>query len=227
MLASDLNNTAFAGAQDPDSMLHVEFQMFEAIDKYASEVQSHQTGRKVVIKRPPEVYVLIQKPGDNTLTLHVPAREHHKQRFPKQWLLFQMNEGLIEETIVGWKIEDWDRLKDDPNLLRDLKYQRFHTVEQIAGATDHQTQRMGMIGPGLRNEARQALREKSNAQIQEIETKKDQEIKALQDQNTLLQSQMSKFQETLDKLTQQTGTDLTEKQPYTGKRRGRKPKVDG
>lgn len=181
MLASDLNNPEFVGATNPDALLHVEFYMYEPIDKWGSEEESQKQGRKVVKKLPAQPFVRIMRPGDQTSIIETPVREEHKARWPERWMYFQMAEGLADPgaNIPGWKIEDWDYLNDKPDLLHQLKFQRFYTVELIAGAADTQVQRIGMAGVGLREQARAALRKKVSAEMNAAVEEKQKEIDAL------------------------------------------------
>lgn len=212
-LASDVNNPEFMGALDPDSLLHCEFYMHNPVDKWSSEQKSYETGRKVLIQKyeKPVPFVRISKPGDNTSILETEVRESHKRRFPKQWLYFQMNEGLIDEgkNVIGWKLDEWEELKNQPESLRDLKYRRFHTVEQLAGASDGQVQGMGIGGLGLRERAKAALRAKISADVNEKIDEKDKVIAAMQEQIRIMQEQMAA---------------LTMKSDKPKARRGRPPK---
>ena len=207
MLASDLNNPEFVNAQNPDSLLHVEFYMHEPIDKWASEQETQKLGRKKIVKKPPVPYVRIMRPGDQTSILQVAVREEHKQRFSKQWLYFQMQEGLLDDghNIPGWKIEEWDYLKDQSELLRDLKHARFYTVEQLAGMSDHQIQQLGIAGPGLAQEAKKALRQHTEGLIKEVEQQKEAEIQELKAQNEAMQKQMQAILEKLDSQPKKPG----------------------
>lgn len=173
MLASDLANPEFANPQNPDKLLHVEFYMYEALDPN----KSREFGKPV--KMPALPYIRIMKPGDNTSIIETPVREDHKARFPDKWLYFQMQQGMIDGgvDIPGWKIEEWDYLK--PEQVHELKFLRFYTVEQIAGASDAQVQRLGIGGLGMREEAKKALKEKVGAGINAELAKKDAEIEAL------------------------------------------------
>ena len=212
-LASDMNNPEFVGAIDPDSLLHCEFYMHNPVDKWASDQESYTSGRRVTkLKYPnPVPFVRIMKPGDNTSIIEVEVRESHKRRFPKQWLYFQMNEGLIDDgsQVMGWKLEEWEELKDQPELLRDLKYKRFHTVEQLAGASDGQVQGMGIGGMGLREKARAALRSKVSADVNEKIAEKDAKIAEMEERMARLEAML-----------------IAKPQPVEApKRRGRPPKV--
>ena len=182
MLASDLNNPDFVGAVNPDDLLFVEFYMHEPEDWN----KSMETGKKV--KGPAMPYVRIQKPGDKTSVIETAVRDDHKARWPNKWLYFQMKEGMISQDtgIPGWKIEEWDVLTADQ--VRELKYLRFSVVEQIAGASDEQVQRMGMGGLGLREQARQALRNRMGVEVKEAMAAKDKELADMKERLAKLES---------------------------------------
>jgi hypothetical protein len=172
VLASDLNNPNFVNATNPDNLLHVEFYWHEPVDKWATET----TGK--ITKGPKTPFIRIVKPGDNTSILETPVREDHKARFPDKWMYFQMKEGLVEnQDIPGWKLEEWNEIDDE--LRRELKFLRFSVVEQIAGASDGQVQKMGMGGMGLREKAKRALQSRMGAETRDAIQQKDKEIQDL------------------------------------------------
>ena len=174
MLASDLNNPAFAGPVNPDTMLAVEFYWHEPEDVHKSEA----AGKVVRLPRMP--YVRIQNAGDHTSVMESPVLESHKRRWPDKWLYFQIQNNMVEGAVTeipGWKIEEWTHL--NPEQVRELKYMRFSVVEQVANASDAQCQKMGMGGYGLREAARLALRERMGASVKAEMDKKDAEISAL------------------------------------------------
>ena len=186
MLASDLNNPEFANPIDPDALLHVDFYWCEPVDGWESNVQQ----KRVTLPKQP--FVRIMKPGDQTSILEVPVREDHKRRWPHKWLYFQMQEGLIDDgaQIPGWKIEEWDEIKDNAELVRGLKFMRFHTVEQIAGASDAQIQNIGLGAYGLREKAKAALRQHMSAGIKEEIAARDKTIAEQGEALRRLQEQM-------------------------------------
>ena len=196
MLASDVNNPEFTGAiSNPDDLLHVEFYFDEAVDKWATEEESTKAGRKVIVKGPRIPFIKIVRPGDKTTEIVRAAMEMDKARFPRQWLAFQINEGMISQggQIPGWSIDDWSELSKDQ--VRELKYLRFQVVEQIAGASDAQVQQMGMGGLGLREKAKQALREKMGAETKDALMEKEKEILALQKKNEENEARLKKLEE--------------------------------
>ena len=169
MLASDLNNPEFVGAQDPNKLLYVEFYMHEPEDGNKPWVNGKP------VRMPAIPYVKIMVPGNKNSEVDTPVRDDHKQRFPEKWMYFlqtQQQESGVD--IPGWKVDDWDQLT--PSEVRDLKYLRFYTVEQIAGASDAQVQKLGMGGLGLRERARQAIKQKLGADESSALAAKDAEI---------------------------------------------------
>ena len=184
MLASDVNNPEFVGAVNPDSQLYVEFYWHEPVNKWASEEATQKAGKRVVVKGERQPFVRIMRPGDQTTILETAVREDHKQRWPEKWLYWMMAEGLVDEGagVPGWKIDEWPHLKDQPDLLRELKFLRFHTVDQVAGASDAQVQKLGIGGPGLREQAKVDLRERMGREVKDQMAQKDKEIADMKEQ---------------------------------------------
>jgi hypothetical protein len=172
-IASDIGNKNFVGAMNPDSLLSVEFYWHEPEDPN----KSMEMGK--LVKGPKIPYVRIQNPGDKTSIIETPVTNVHKHRWPEHWLRWQVQEGMINNgaDVPGWKLEEWTYLNAEQ--VRELRYLRFSVVEQIAGASDDQIQRIGMGGLALREEARRALKARLGAEVREELQKKDAEIAAL------------------------------------------------
>lgn len=134
-------------------------------------------------------YVRIMRPGDQNTIIEAEVREDHKRRWPERWLYFQMQEGLIEmQKVPGWQIEEWPHLADKPQLLHELKYARFQTVDQIAGASDAQVQKMGIGGLGLREQARVDLRQRVASDAMAEVRKKDAELADMKERMARLEA---------------------------------------
>ena len=164
MLDSDISNA--------DSHLHVEFYMFD----------------KAPYKDTPFVRIMV--PGDKTNIIEQPAREHHKERFIRQWLYFQSQNS--DGQVVGTKLDQWNKEKpEDFNdyHMAELQILKFQTVEQIATATDAQTQRVGMGAAGLRDRARNYLTGKNKAESVAELTEAKSEIEKLKQQMAMLLDQ--------------------------------------
>jgi len=197
MLATDIANPEFTGAvSNPDAMLHVEFYMYKPLDKWASEVKTAEEGRIVRVYGKEQPYIRIMRPGDQTTIIETPVREEHKARWPEQWMYFQMREGLIEQQdIPGWKIAEWPYLADKADLLREFQHARFSTVEQVAGASDAQVQRMGLGGLGFREQARADLRKKLAGDLNEAIASKDKEVAEMKQKMDAMAEQIAAMME--------------------------------
>jgi hypothetical protein len=186
MLASDLNNPEFVGARNPDELLQVEFYWHTQI----LQRKSLEAGKEVLGARIP--YIRICRPGDRDTILETPVRNDHKARFPQKWLAWQIKEGLVEgvnDEVPGWKIDEWPVVKADQ--LHELKYMRFHTVEQIAMATDAQVQRMGIGGIGLREQAKLALKERSRVEYKVEMDAKQKELDDMRERMAKMEAFMA------------------------------------
>ena len=197
MLASDLNNPEFVGARNPDDMMFVEFYWHTPVDKWESDTIGKIVNMKVMkpnadgktftktnedLKIP---YIRIMRPGDKFSIIETAVRDDHKARWPRQWMAWQIKEGIIDGTgkdIPGWNVDEWDVVNKDHDRLRELHNLHFHTVDLIAGASDTQVQRMGIGGLGLREQARVALRNKMGSETQGELKRRDDEIAALKAQ---------------------------------------------
>ena len=205
MLASDVANPEFGGSQNPDNLLHVEFYIHAALDAN----KSAEAGKEV--RCPPIPYIRIMRPGDGTSIIETPVRDEHKARWPQRWLAFQMAQGMLGDgtEIPGWKLADWSGLNADQR--HELAYLRFSTVEQLAGASDAQVQRLGIGGIGLREQARQALKAKQREEVKaEIEVR-DKEIAELRERDIARERELAEIRAMV---------------AGTAKRRGRPPKKE-
>lgn len=195
MLASDLANPEFVNPQNPDSQLFVEFFWHEPPGP-APQVASIPQGRL-----PKTPYVRIMAPGNDKSVIETAVREDHKARWPQKWLAWQMKEGLIEgaaRDVPGWKLSEWNELNE--GQVRELDYLRFTTVEQLAGASDAQVQRLGMGGVGLRARAQTALKNRITDAIREATAKQAEEIQALRDRDAAREKEMQEMRELVAKL---------------------------
>lgn len=193
MLASDLNNPEFVNPTNPDATLHVQFFWKEPVSKWQSEIQ----GKEVRLPKMP--FIRIMKPGDNTSIFETAVRDDHKARFPRHWLAWQIKEGMIEGSAeaIGWKIEEWDAVNKNETQIYELKHMRFNTVEQIAGASDAQIQRMGIGGIGLREQARKALKDRNLAEYKTEMDAKDKQIADMRAEQVAMKAQLARLEQML------------------------------
>jgi hypothetical protein len=162
MLESDVNN--------PDRALHVEFYRRAVIREGLSEKE----GRPIFED---EDWIRITPPGSMMLLqVERKAFESDKRRFPQHWSAYQQFSGESRE--IGTPISSWPILT--PALAENLRAGGFHTVEQLAGASDQQLEGLhmaaGMTPNVLRGKAQAflaqahdtALAQKQEAELVEL-----------------------------------------------------------
>ena len=139
MLASDLNNSQFAGAMDPDSVMIARFYKKAVKQQFESE----KAGRPIFA----DVIYCEYYPAGNTLVrMDVPAHESHKQRFAKQWAYYQTTQN--EDTGgAGTPLSQWAILS--PADVENLRGMKVQTIENIAAMSDGALQTLGMGVAGM------------------------------------------------------------------------------
>jgi hypothetical protein len=166
MLESDVTH--------PNQRLWVQFYP----GKLPNEFRSRETGK-------PEFdlvdFIRVAIPGDPTNVVERPIRDSDKNEWPQQWAAYKNNQSYRPTS--GTPLEDWPRL--DVATVAKLKALEFHTVEQLAEASDGQLQRIGMDSYGMRDRAAaylKAAKDSFLAQKQADELRiKDQEIADLKE----------------------------------------------
>ena len=156
-----------------DSHLHVEFYL-------------NEEGK---FKDNPKEFVRIIVPGDKTNVVDQPVRDDHKERFPRQYLYWKMQNTDASE--IGTPLSQWnaDNAEEfNVHQMAELQILKFQTVEQIATATDAQLQRVGMGATGLREKARLYITSKNRS-------KSDTELEETRAQLKQLQEQMATLME--------------------------------
>jgi hypothetical protein len=125
MYQTDLNHE--------DSRLNVKFYQRAVQNNFKTAAE----GRPIMEMRD---FILIEVPGNQTLTIDTFASDADKKRFPVQWARYQneKTDGDIEGTLLS----DWPVL--NAAVAAELKHFKFYTVEQIAQASDAQLNTLGM-----------------------------------------------------------------------------------
>jgi len=160
-LDSDINNS--------DSHLHVEF--------YEND--------RAPYKGVPFVRICI--PGDKTTEIDQPVREDHKERFPRQWLYYQMQNS--NGAMIGTPLQEWNAAEPEDfndRQMAELQIFKFQTVEQVATASDSQIQKLGMGAAGMRERARLFLNSKNQDKNTTELDKTRRELEELKEQMAML-----------------------------------------
>lgn len=150
MLASDVNNTQYVGAMDPDSVMIVRFYKRACKNNFKTK----QEGRPVFEDK---IYCEYYPAGSTLLKMDVPAQDAHKARFAKQWAYYQTTQGG-DSREVGTPLSAWPLLS--PADVENLRGMKFNTVENIAAASDQTLQALGM---GIAGMAPHVLRARAQA----------------------------------------------------------------
>ena len=153
--------------------------------------------------------------GDALNIIERPIYEQDKMEFPMHWAHFMNTQGT-DDMVSGTPLSEWSLIgRSQAEELRALK---FHTVEQIAEASDLALQRMGMsagMSPYTFRDKAKAFLSKSSTDAEAL--KRDESLKALEVENERLRAE-NKAE--MDKLKAQLDMLMEAQKP-----RGRKPKV--
>ena len=127
-----------------DQNLFVKFYSGAIEMKHASQQAGHPVFKDVD-------FISIVVPGDASSVVDRPASQNDITRFQEIYDRYKRNET---EQIEGWKLESWPRLTQA--RVYEMKHLGFHTVEQLAMASDAQIGNV-MEGQSLRAEAQAAV----------------------------------------------------------------------
>ena len=173
----------------PDSRLNVKFYQRAVQNNFKTNLE----GRPIMEMRD---FILIEVPGNQTLSIDTFAQDEDKKRFPIEWARYQneKTDGDIEGTLLN----DWPVL--NAATAAELKHFKFYTVEQIAGASDAQLNTIGMaagMSPfALRDKAKAFLASaKDTALVQQQAdelSKRDEVIARMEAQIAELVQQVNK-----------------------------------
>ena len=197
-LESDVANANFSVARNPDDLLWVRFYTHSIQDNFQSAPE--RQNRPIFID---ETWIEIRIPGNANTIIERPVEQADKFRFPRQWAYFERTHSP-DGMNVGTPLSQWPLLR--PSQIEELKALKFYSVEQVAGASDEQLQRLGM-GPGM---APSALRERARLYLETardnaVAVRQADEIKALKDQmeemKKLLQAQAPAAQPAVEQKT--------------------------
>ena len=152
MLASDVNNREFAGAQDPDSVMIARFYVRAVKNNFKSEKEARPIFEN-------KIYCEYYPAGSTLLRMDVPANDIHKQRFSKQWAYFESTRKE-DGGGAGTPISEWPILS--PADVENLKGMKIQTIENVAAMSDNA---LGVLGMGIANMSPHIFRAKAQAYL--------------------------------------------------------------
>lgn len=138
-----------------------------------------------------EVYIRIQVPGERDY-VDRPVRDEDKIRFPRHWSLYQRGHEQIPD---GSPVDLL--FPQSPEIPANLHGMGIHTVEQLAGLTEHGVQTIGMGASQWRNMAVQFLdTAKGGRAFHQLKKQLDDE----KNKNEVLANQVAMLKTQLDRL---------------------------
>lgn len=222
MLASDINNSEFAGASDPDARCHVTMFRKPLKNEFKTKLEGRPIFEDVDM-------IKIMIPGDALSIVETPIREDHKRRFPKHWAYFESTQGK-ENLEVGTPLSQWPLL--GPSQVEELRALKFFTVDSIASASDLQISKIGMAGGmspfALRNKAERFLTvardsssvDQAKEELEKFKAEAAEKDAAHAEQLRLMQEQMMALAAAIQRPQVPAQTAVIER-----KKPGRKPKI--
>ncbi len=114
-----------------------------------SGAQSDAAGHPVFVEK---AFVEILVPGDPHNIVDTQVTQYYIDRFPDEWDRFNRSQG---QAIEGWLLREWPVV--NPAQVKNLEFLNVRTVEQLAGLTDTQCQKIGMGAADLRAKAQAAV----------------------------------------------------------------------
>lgn len=204
-LASDMDNTEFSGAANPDLLLHVKFYSKPVPQPFLSEQEKRPIFQDVD-------FIRIHTPGNQLNVIDRPVESEDKKRFPIQWARYSNSK---EEGEIGTPVSQWPIIT--ASRAEELRAVKFFTVEQIANCSDQQIQALGMDGSALREKAKRFLAiSKGDADA----SKAEEELKKRDEVIASMAERMAELEKKLGGMTGEvTGPMIVEP------RRGRPPKA--
>lgn len=97
-------------------------------------------------------FVRVVIPGDTNNIIEHRAKDADKLKYPVAWAMYQRGESGGH---TGTPLEQWPQITR--SQVKEAKYFECHTVEQMAGLSDQNCQRLGMGFSDLRTKAKAYL----------------------------------------------------------------------
>ena len=123
-------------------------------------------------------FINIKVPGDKTIEVNVEVDDVYKARFARKWQAYKQMQSIDNGTPVA----DWDDVPE--GLRRELVYQGFRFVEQVAGAPDSAFTRI--MGRTQWRTKAQAFLNRGKKNADEVINNQQKQIEQLQEQMAAL-----------------------------------------
>ena len=147
-------------------------------------------------------FINIKVPGDKTIEVNVEVDDVYKARFARKWQAYKQMQSIDNGTPVA----NWDDVPE--GLRRELVYQGFRFVEQVAGAPDSAFTRI-MGGTQWRTKA-QAFLNRGKKNADEVINNQQKQIEQLQEQMAALLAATTEKRGRKSKESTQTESEAVE-----------------
>lgn len=171
-----------------DSALWVEFVNEAVRNNFKSEMEGRPIFDDLIMTK-------IRVPGNSTLEISRPLLEEDKRRFPLQWAHFMNTQGQ-GEAVTGTPISELPGISKA--AVENLRALKFHTVEQVAEASDaavgNLQMSVGMAPLAFRDRCQRYL---AAANDNAASTRYEQELADRDAKLAAMEGMMKQMQETL------------------------------
>ena len=126
----------------------------------------------------PKDFIHIKVPGDKTVEIISEVTEQYQRRFARKWEAYKNMQSYDH----GTPLAEWDNVPD--GLKRELQYQGFRYIEQVAGAPESAFARI-MGGIQWKNKAQEFLN-RGKKSSEDVIAQQQAQIEQLQQQMAAL-----------------------------------------
>ena len=119
-------------------------------------------------------FIHIKVPGDKTVEVISEVDDNYRRRFARKWDAYKN----LQNYDVGTPLADWDDVPE--GLKRELQYQGFRFIEQVAGAPESAFIKI-MGGVQWKNKA-QAFLNRGKKSAEDVISQQQKQIEQLQEQ---------------------------------------------
>ena len=150
----------------------------------------------------PKDFIHIKVPGDKTVEIISEVTEQYQRRFARKWEAYKNMQSYDH----GTPLAQWDNVPE--GLKRELQYQGFRYIEQVAGAPESAFARI-MGGIQWKNKAQEFLN-RGKKSSEDVIAQQQEQIKQLQEQMAALLAATTEKRGRKSKETTQTESEKVE-----------------
>ena len=147
-------------------------------------------------------FIHIKVPGDKTVEVISEVDDNYRRRFARKWEAYKN----LQSYDTGTPLIEWDDVPD--GLKRELQYQGFRFIEQVAGAPESAFARI-MGGMQWKTKA-QAFLNRGKKSAEDVINQQQKQIEQLQEQMAAILAMSAEKPKRKSKDATQTETEAVE-----------------